>query len=364
MCRKTIYYNTYGDGAEDVTERVDTCRPGLMCSRPEVQQYRRSFPFTKLQGRSAPEPASSMADRKPTPYHRPDFHLSVLPPTPRRSKSPSPSRRRESGVYVNGSKIADVNRRRQSTAARDSHVVDDRFTRGRVVVVPHAPEPPAPRPAIKRSNTMPTFVDQQPTRRLSSREVPIGPVRILEDLGRRNSTYQPQRRARSPSPQRATFVDEEREERRRRRAERRASAAIHSAMPVGSDFTQASAATHPLSASAAARKELRWKDQVEAEIAAQNRRIAGRPKPHVHQEVKGILKKSAGDNDDGAYGELRSAVERLDIRSGATRREGPKEKENREEKKYWDRLRGRFEEPSDRRRSRVYYPAEDVYKYM
>lgn len=370
MCRKTIYYNTYGDGAEDVTERVETCRPGLMCPHQDVRHYSRSFPFTKLQQRSQPEPIPT---NKSTPYHRSDFHLNIFPPTPRRSKSPSPSRRRESGVYVNGSKVADTNRRRHSTVLgrETSNIADDRYSRGRVVVVPHAPEPPSPRPALKRTSTMPDFVvveGKKPTRRMSSREVPIGPVRIVADLGRRNSTYHSQRRARSPSPQRPTYVDDERDERRRRRAERKAAAAAAAAAPGGSDFTQASVATHPMSAATAARKELRWQDQVDAQIAAQNRRISSRPKPHLHQEVKGILKNGAGapvvSNDDDVYGELRSAVERMDIHGSRASRDPVKDRESREEKRYWDRLRGRFEETSERRRPKVYYPAGDSYNFI
>ncbi|KAK1765605.1 hypothetical protein QBC33DRAFT_543333 [Phialemonium atrogriseum] len=356
MCRKTIYYNTYGDGAEDVTERVDTCRPGKMCSYPDLREYNRNFRFTKLQELSNPGP-SSQADRLPTPYAA-DYHLNVLPPTPRRSKSPSPSRRRESGVFVNGAKIADVTgRKRHTTAAGPG-------SRDRVVVVPHAPEPPSPRPTLKRSGTMPEFDARagQLQRRNSSREIPLGPVHILEGLAsRRPSTrttrdhHHQERRSRSP------YIEEdreEREERRRRRAERRASTVYVSG---GSDYSSSAPAT---SAASQQRKELRWKDQVDAEIAAQNQRIARRPKVrlHVHQDQeapakKGILKREATAAGDGAYEELRSAVERMGIQGGGGA--------GREEKRYWDRLRDRFEEPRERRRrSRVYYPGEGTYKYM
>jgi hypothetical protein len=192
MCRKTIYYNTYGDGSEDVTERVDTCRPGKMCSHPERREYRRQFRFTKL-GTSSPETPVSVADRRPTPYAT-DFL--ELPPTPR-SKSPSPSRKYDSGIYVNGAKVANIHAPRKEK--RHNHVVV------------HAPEPPSPRPILKRSSTMPSdYVvieergrhgrherDHHP-RRTSSRDIPLGPVRILDDMGSRHSS--PSRRSASPRP--------------------------------------------------------------------------------------------------------------------------------------------------------------------
>ena len=91
----------------------------------------------------------------------------------------------------------------------------------------------------------------------------------------------------------------------------------------------------------------------------QNERIARRPK--LHQEVKGILKKDAAAavvvpaND---YDELSRAVGQMDIHP-SSRRDGD------DDSRYWDRLRDRFEEPRERRRkSRVQYPGEAVYKYL
>lgn len=345
MCHKTIYYNTYGDGSEDVTERIDTCRPGKMCSHPERREYRRSFRFTKL-GTSFPETPVSLADRRPTPYTT-DFL--ELPPTPR-SKSPSPSRKHESGVYVNGEKVANIHAPRKEK--RRNHVVV------------HAPEPPSPRPIIKRHSTMPSdyvVIENEArgrhgrhhtARRSSSREIPLGPVRIPDDAGSRHSS--PSRRSASPrpvhyreharNPRGYSYVDEDCE-RSERRKSRRSSSRHHAR-----DNAYATPAASPPQQ----RKEVHFTaDPVRDGVRQHNERIARRPK--LHQEVKGILKKDLvpAGND---YDDLRRAVGQMDIQP--SRRDG-------DDAQYWDRLRDRFEEPRERRRkSRIHYPGEGVYKYM
>ncbi|KAB5515477.1 hypothetical protein GE09DRAFT_1159747 [Coniochaeta sp. 2T2.1] len=375
MCRKTIYYNTYGDGSEDVTERVDTCRPGKMCAYPERKEYQRQFRFTKLGGTSSPETPVSLADRRPTPYAT-DFL--ELPPTPR-SKSPSPSRKRESGVYINGEKIANIHAPRKSEKRRNHVVV-------------HAPEPPSPiRPAaIKRHSTMPAdyvVIENEAagrgrhggrhsstTRRNSSRDIPVGFAGILDDMGSRHSS--PSRRSASPRPlhyrehartaRGFEYVDSERAERRK---SRRSSSYHHypttssSSRPV-EDVYLSPAASPPTPT----RKEVHFTTTGvdparESAIRRQNERIARRPK--LHQEVKGILKKdSSGIHPqvvvpDNEYDELRRAVGQMDIQKV------PDVRREYSDPQYWDRLRGRFEEPRERRRkSRVLYPGETVYKYM
>lgn len=362
MCRKTVYYNTYGDGSEDVTERVDTCRPGKMCSHPERREYRRQFRFTKL-GVSSPETPASLADRRPTPYATSSDFLE-LPPTPR-SKSPSPSRKHESGVYVNGEKVANI------------HTPRKERRRGHVVV--HAPEPPSPiipRPSIKRHSTMPSeYVvieneasrgrahgRQAATRRRNSasREIPLGPARILDDMGSRHSS--PSRRSASPRPAHYReharnargyeYLDSERAERRR---SRRSSSYYY--RPEEDVYMTPAASPSPQPV----RKEVHFTaDPVRESIRRQNERIAQRPK--LHQEVKGILKKEGAAASVAApvseYDELRRAVGQMDIHPSRLRSELS-------DPQYWDRLRDRFEEPRERRRkSRVYYPGEGVYKYM
>ncbi|KAB5569949.1 hypothetical protein GE09DRAFT_1101153 [Coniochaeta sp. 2T2.1] len=322
MCRKTIYYNTYGDGSEDVTERVDTCRPGKMCAYPERKEYRRQFRFTKLGGASSPETPVSLADRRPTPYVT-DFL--ELPPTPR-SKSPSPSRKRESGVYINGEKVANIHAPRKSEKRRNHVVV-------------HAPEPPSPiRPAtIKRHSTMPAdyvVIENEAAGRgrhggrhsttargNSSRDIPVGFAGILDDMG-------------SSRPVEDVYL----------------SPAVSPPTPNRKEVHFTPTGVDPARESA---------------IRRQNERIARRPK--LHQEVKGILKKDSSSihpqvvvpDNNNEYDELRRAVGQMDIQKV------PDVRREYSDPQYWDRLRGRFEEPKERRRkSRVLYPGETVYKYM
>jgi hypothetical protein len=368
MCRQIIYYNTYGDGSEDVTQRVETCRPGKMCTRLEHREYQRQFRFTKLGASAATETAASLADRRPTPYATADFL--ELPPTPR-SKTPSPSRKHESGVYVNGEKIASI------------HTPSRRDKRNRTHVVVHAPEPPspriavaAPRPILKRSSTLPSdYVviedggrgrhghsshrrEGRSHHRTSSRDISVGPAaRILDDhlaaaAGTTSRHGASPSRSASPrpayyreharSPREYRYVDDSHRERRKSRR-----STTH-----GSDVA-AAAAVYVTPASSPPRKEVHFTADppVSDRVREQNERIARRPK--VHQEVKGILKKDGGAEQQ-QYDELRKAVGMMDIHP--SRQDGDGE--------YWDRLRGRFDEPRERRRkSRVHYPGEGVYKY-
>lgn len=358
MCRKTVYYNTYGDGTQDVTERVDTCRPGKMCSHPERRELSRNYRFSKLASQALPETPSSLSDRKPTLYHS-DFL--DLPPTPR-SKTPSPNRKHESGFYVNGAKVADIHTKREKRHA----------TRRDPVIV-HAPEPPAPVPFLKRSTTMPSsqhiVLEERGRRRrdvlteprwTSSREIPLGPVRFLETLGSTHRANSGSRRSASPRPdylrehsrsQRGyEFRNEERERKERIRPSHRTSSFYNS-----SDFTSTSRRTEdaymtppPEVKISPPKKELRWEDEVRAR---QNERIARRPK--VHQEVKSILKK------EETYDELRRAVGEMDIHP-TQQRNVPED----DDALYWERLRNRFEEPRERRRrSKIYYSDDGLYKF-
>jgi hypothetical protein len=390
MCRKTIYYNTYGDGSEDVTERVDTCRPGRMCSRPERHEYHRQYRFSKL-GVTSPETPASMADRRPTAYTTAADFLE-LPPTPR-SKSPSPSRKHESGVYINGEKVAAIHAPRKEK--RRNHVVV------------HAPEPPSPiRPAaMKRHSTMPSdyvVIENEAgrgrhgrhatttTRRRSASRGGDASLRVPSDaLGSRNSS--PSRRSASPRPVRyrdhtrtaegqgLDYLDAERAERRR---SRRSSAYVRRA--TDDEVYLATPAASP-----PARKEVHFTptgsttgttgaDPVRDSIRRQNERIARRPK--LHQEVKGILKKDTAAAAAAAataapavarneYDALRRAVGQMGIHpptsSTAVPLQQPRLRSELSDPQYWDRLKSRFEDPRERRRkSRVYYPGEGVYKYM
>ncbi|KAL2270500.1 hypothetical protein VTJ83DRAFT_2684 [Remersonia thermophila] len=97
MCLTKVYYNTYADGAEDITEKEYPCREGRGCSHPEVRRYDRKFPFSKLSDRKDGS-HRGLADRQPTPY--------FSDRTPGSAKSSSKSRHRDSGMYLTGSSTA------------------------------------------------------------------------------------------------------------------------------------------------------------------------------------------------------------------------------------------------------------------
>ncbi|KAH8898373.1 hypothetical protein GQ53DRAFT_759622 [Thozetella sp. PMI_491] len=331
MCIKTIYYNTYGDGFQDMTERVETCVRGEMCRRPEIREVERSFRYNKKGSSSDGHDSSSLADGTPAMYHL------RLPPTPRRSKSPSPHRRhKSSGVYINDQKVVDI----PSGKKRHSHH-PSRTDRDRVIL--HAPEPPAPA-RVTRPSTMPTeYVTVEPTLKHRGRDAEKSHRRrsSSRDGSDHQDGHRPSKYYRRHVRGGAEFVliDDERERRRARRSS--------TVYDRSSDFSSSAADSEAVKA---AGKKLRWKDEVEAEIALQNERISARPK--LHQEVKGILKTSKGKDRD-VYEDLRRAVEGLEI----------KDQMQEDEYEYdADRLRARF--GGDRkRRSRVSYGA-GLYNYQ
>ncbi|KAK4033486.1 hypothetical protein C8A01DRAFT_19577 [Parachaetomium inaequale] len=187
MCLTKVYYNTYSDGAQDITEKAYPCRDGRSCSRPDVRRYDRKFPFGKL-GDSQPEPHRSLSERKPTPY--------FTGHTSRGSKSPSPSGRRDSGVYMSG---ADASSKHYDYRdpyggggydaygyhASSRHDPRDRYDRDR-----------EREPRLKRSSTAPhiVYMDRERDRdgkssgsrsRSSSRDIPLGLVPLADEYGRR-----------------------------------------------------------------------------------------------------------------------------------------------------------------------------------
>ncbi len=326
MCRKNIYYNTYADGAQDVTEKTTACRDGKRCSHPEVHQYERSFRFNKLRD-SGPESHKSVAERKPTPYFLGDL------PTPRRSKSPSPANRRGSGVYdLYDRPDRDRDHHHSSRRHRDSRHPER--------------EPPSPR--HKRSQ--PHFVVIDQPARSSSRDIPLGPVHLVDEYGSRRRASRERerehhhRRHHSPGAQ-AYIVDDERE--RRRHNKRRMSGSAYpdfptatSGVPAAEIYTaeprrypghmpglrrSATLGHTPMtvpgtSAGMSPPRTVRWQDEVSARRARQNAEIAGRgmpPEVLVHQEPpKGILKDSKGKGTDR---ELRRAVESMGMGTGMGR---------------------------------------------
>lgn len=80
MCIKNIYHNVYVDGEKDVTERVDTCRSGHICSDPIVREFDRKINCTRQQLSVTPartdSPSSWLNDRQPrlNNFDRPSLH--------------------------------------------------------------------------------------------------------------------------------------------------------------------------------------------------------------------------------------------------------------------------------------------------
>ncbi|KAK3369334.1 hypothetical protein B0T24DRAFT_650986 [Lasiosphaeria ovina] len=408
MCLTKYYYNTYADGTQDLTEKTYACKDGRMCRDPDFKHYKRTFPFKKLGG-AEPESLKSLSERKPTPYF--SSHFDAEPYRPRRSKSPSPSYRRDrDGVYINGARMEEYSRpsrRHDSRDHEDRHrrpykhdprdrleVPDtlDRPTRLDRLSRLDRPDRPdrtdrEPLPRLRRSQTMPGYVviDQKTPPRPSS-HVPLGPVPLAEEYGRRRSSRDRDRerdreretsprdryygRRHSADPRDYVIIDDDQERRRERRERRRMSTSAYNeaSTSAGADATygtdphrflprRAATVVHRSDGSISNNsagspprpKHLRWDDEVRVKRERQNAEIANRPSPpEIHQEgrVKGILKtpteaKGKGYEDDDIY-KLRRAVERMDI-----------------PRNDWDRPpRARFseEDPDSnrRRRSRTY----------
>lgn len=336
MCLSKVYYNTYSDGTSDVTEKSYAC--GRRCSHPEVRKYDRKFPFTKLPD-SQPESHRSLSERKPTPYFD--------PVTSRGSKSPSPSSRRDSGVYMGKYDSYDpydpYGTHHHSSSRHDPR---DRHS-----------DPREPR--LKRSSTIPQIVymdrdggngRSRSGSRDYSRDIPMG-VQLAEDYGRRKSSSRSRSRdernsshdgsdlaskyyrRRNDDASGYMFIDDQ-DERRRQRRERRMSSSSYQEPSTSTAMDaydtsrriprRASTVVHnsdgTLSTSsgpsATKSKTLRWDDEVRAKRSRQNAEIANRP---VLGEPKGILKKpndqkGKGREQDDLY-DLRQAVERMETPS-------------------------------------------------
>ncbi|KAK3682245.1 hypothetical protein B0T22DRAFT_279407 [Podospora appendiculata] len=400
MCLKKIYFNTYADGSQEFSEKTYTCRKGQMCLDPEVRTYNRSFPFSKM-GEADLNMPIGIPERNPLPYY--PMHLPPLPPSPRMSKSPSPSSRHDTGVYVNGVKVIDTHKPRKHHKHSSKHHAAD-HPRDR-----HERDPPSPRP-LKRSSTMPreyVVIDQQerPPRTINhdySQGIPIGPIHLAPGLSRRHSNRDHDRetnphlghysyRQHSKDPQGFVVIDDEKEQRQQRRERRRkmtaeypdfdvlsssGSGAIDAvytapppsapAPPVPPKYTpirRSSTIVHRhdsksdpanlLGTSPSKSKHLRWEDEARVKREKrerQNAEIANRPiQPDglLDPPLKGILKPSSTfpiqPSDDADVHELRRAMDRLAVPD--MRRRDPDDDMT-------ERLRGRFDGEVDRERKR------------
>ncbi|KAK4237941.1 hypothetical protein C8A03DRAFT_44266 [Achaetomium macrosporum] len=381
MCLTKVYYNTYSDGAQDITEKHYPCRDGRGCSHPEVRKYDRKFPFTKL-GDVKPESYRSLSERKPTPY--------FASHTPRGSKSPSASGRRDSGVYYDYSDPYDGYGYHHSSSRHDPR---DRQDRGRDREL-----------RLKRSSTNPhiVYVDRdgksfsrsRSASRDYSRDIPLGLVPLADEYGRRRHSSRSRsregsrdesdhyyRRRRTDDPHGYVVIDDQDERRRRRREEkhRRLSTSSYTepsssgaAAMTGIDAygdpyqyipRRASTVVHhsdgsiSTSSGGAVPKQLRWEDQVRAKRERQNAEIASRAAGHG--EVKGILKHAGESKGKGRelddIAELRRAVERMEIPRGRDRE--PRSRDD------WDRGWGGYDDYDSGRRKRSKVYADDRYRY-
>ncbi|EON99718.1 hypothetical protein UCRPA7_4767 [Phaeoacremonium minimum UCRPA7] len=434
MCIKVIYHNRYADGTRDITEHVDICRPGgPMCPAPYICEKDRRFGVTKHQLASSPHRGQSplsLTDRVPAPFY--SEHL--RPPTPRSGHGSGSEResdlersfKRRSGVYVNGEKVLDLNRRKHERRAERPVVLEPTY---RAPAAPMPPPIPIPIPRIRRSTTMPSggpfVVDATPpaaekrpkpiiienTNRRSKHESKSNSLEsdVLKRHGSRKERdyLEPhphhRRSSRSPLEMYAADDDFERAERRRRREMRAQrvqepapvpAADVYGSSPFGSSWGSSTAAdtrvATPVIVNASpavteVKKELRWEDQ---QRAKHNANIKSRPKlgrsatvtekPTLHGEVKSILKNGQETKDDldQLYASLRG-LGLNDKVAGAQRfprQEDGLSRELQEEQEYRDRLKNRFSMPSRRftvekggtgkRRTEVFYPEEGRYKWM
>jgi hypothetical protein len=382
MCVNKIYYNTYADGSQDVTEKLYPCREGKVSHSPEVRKYERKLTFNK--GDLDPEPRRL----RPTSYY-----LGGDLPTPRRSKSPSPAYRREPEAGLTESPkptkhYRDRDDRRDPLRRSSRHADLDR-------------EPPSPS-KLKRSNTTPHLVViSQGSPVFSSHDLPPGPVHVAEEHGsHRHSSRRHRdrdaddihfsRHSSSANPKAFVIVNDERERRRHTRDHKRRLSSSSSTRPDPALITPPAeertpeprrryslrrAATVVLpSGDASPSKQLRWEDEVRTARERQNDEIANRRVPaEVHQEsgLKSILKPASTGlrgkpkpvRQDSELGGLRRAVESMEIPTPSdVTLDG-------DDLKLYDRERllarfGGVEEPDRNRRRKSKVWTDDRYQYL
>ncbi|KXX75540.1 hypothetical protein MMYC01_203208 [Madurella mycetomatis] len=347
MCLTKVYYNTYSDGTQDVTEKHYACRDGRGCSKPEVRKYDRKFPFTKL-GEARTESHKSLAERKPTPYFTP--HMLGEP------KSPSPSGKRSSDIYMSGAKHYDnhdVYGRYDLYDHRLSSTRDPRDSYGRETRDSRTKRSTAAPQIIYMDRDKPSRSCSHSGSRDYSRDVLLGPVHLVHEYDRQRSSRSRSRegsregsdhssskynRRRTDDPLGYVLIDDQDERRRQRREQRRLSASSYAdaSTSAATDVydpsryipRRASTVVHrsdgsisTTSSSSSKPKQLRWEDQVRAKRDRQNAEIANRP---ILGEPKSILKHTSSTRKGKGreldeIDELRRSIERMEIPRGRDR---------------------------------------------
>ena len=375
MCIKKIYYNTYADGAQDVTEEVYPCREGRVSHAPEVRKYHRKLP-----------------------YNKGSRYLGDLP-TPRRSKSPSPLPRRESISYVPGSGLADLDVPSKHYGHRDRSDRHDRHDHRRHSSRHMDADRDLPSsPGLKRSLTSPhsphyVVIDQDQSR-FRNHDIPLGPVPIANEFGghRRHSSRDHDssnvhvHRRNSVNPQSYVVVNDHREHRRHDRKRRMSTTEVPPAAPPAPNvhpgsssrrfgprraatIVQSSDSSNATSTGSSPPKHVRWEEKLRLARDKHNAEIEKRNKvPDGPQDspLKGILKRAAtGDwkgkgRDSTEAREIRRAIERMDLPPSP----GMEELDLYDR----DRLKARFgtdqENERERRRRSKVWVAGDRYQYL
>ncbi|KAK3322727.1 hypothetical protein B0H66DRAFT_213618 [Apodospora peruviana] len=373
MCHKTFYTNIYPNGQVIESMKPDYCkeyRKTGVCShvtKDYVKEPRRHA-FNPLNlDKINTDVSKSVADRLPTPYTH-------VPPSPRHS---SPHRD-EPGVYINGTKVAELAKPRRRRESRDDYdyrrrssmFVDvdprdrDEDRHDRRSTRYQDREPPSPK--MKRSSTMPKYVvveQEKPrrSRRDDDRE------EVAKDYIRRSRSSRERSRERDTSPSRGLYyrkhaadgyviVDDDKERRQLRREHRRSTAdyvkgderAVYSTAARKYTPHRSSTIIHRSDGSTldtrdtSPKKQVQFdkkvrvkrepdedEDDVRARRERHNARIASRPKPSDPDRdprLKSILKGS-----DRHVEELRRQLKSLKLPQGQSD----------------DRDRGRSREPQD-----------------
>ena len=343
MCVKKVYYNTYADGAQDVTEKMYACHEGPGAHSPDVRKYERRLSFNK--GDLDPEPRRL----RPTSYY-----LGGELPTPRRSKSPSPLPRRDSDTHA----VAGLGSPKPGRHYRDRHDYrEDRRRSSRHIDADHDHVAP---PKLKRTSTAPHMVviEQGSPRFSSTHKMPSGPIHVVDDYdNHRHSTRdRTSHRRNSTTAKDFVIVDDERERRRhtqdRKRRMSSSSAGRPDAIlltpptetyttePRRTSLRRSATVVVPSGGSSASSppKHLRWEDEVRVARDRHNDEIAKRAAPE-ESGLKSILKQASNKvrgkssrKEADVHG-LRRAVERMDLPTGRD------EARDEEELKLWDRER-------------------------
>ncbi|KUI54299.1 hypothetical protein VP1G_01785 [Cytospora mali] len=344
MCIKNIYHNTYIDGERDITERVETCRPGHVCTDPILREFDRKINCTRLQLAGSPgradSPSASLRDRQPTPYYL--DHQS----TPRSGDTDRERRRERRGsqqrIYVDGDRVTDYGLRRSNSRVEPIPIPKTR----RSSTMPMPVEDGYYSEPKRESRSRPIIVESsdRPRRSSSARResatVPLGPFDVLYNYGSGSSRRDQERRTRDSymEPTRShrrhsrspveVFPQDDTHNPERRRLRRARPTIVDGPAPtnIPADALYGSspyAGSYPSSYGShrsedywtrlptvnpqsppmgGASKGVRWEDDPRA---AQNAKISSRPKlsrsntitgagtgPQPNVEVKGILKNS------------------------------------------------------------------------